>query len=407
MTPQTLYAESSVGLPLAMYALQVTAGLRTAPSEMTLNVPGDYATIQEAIDAAIDNTKIIVAGGTYNETLEIKNKILTIEGAGAEGDGNSVVSGSSNNSETGVTVFDIENSSVMLKGFLITTGRLGLNLVASDVYVESSVIEQNWMGILTYKSSVGFESAKIKNNTFIGADITSTSQLYITNSEVTANNTRGILIFNNSGAQIENCTINNNKWGVEVANASSIDIRSSLITLNQEFGLFATGSASINMGGGNTISNNQTGVYLFLSSSLIQHNNYGIGKDTITHNSPFGINITKNSSIFISEDISITNHVLPGIVFDSTSSFQIPKAPATLADFSGNPAAAWCTDCNDFSHNDIDGDGFRQTEYKFDGVSAMVNKGDCNDSDSSIYPGATEVCDGVDNDCDGEIDEGC
>jgi len=42
---------------------------------------------------------------------------------------------------------------------------------------------------------------------------------------------------------------------------------------------------------------------------------------------------------------------------------------------------------------DADGDGFAEPE-------------DCDDSDSSVHPDAEEVCDGADNNCDGQTDEG-
>ena len=50
---------------------------------------------------------------------------------------------------------------------------------------------------------------------------------------------------------------------------------------------------------------------------------------------------------------------------------------------------------------DTDGDGWVSIENE------CVPGGDCDDTDPAVYPGAIEVCDGVDNNCDGIVDEGC
>ena len=36
---------------------------------------------------------------------------------------------------------------------------------------------------------------------------------------------------------------------------------------------------------------------------------------------------------------------------------------------------------------------------------SFISAEDCDDNDASVNPSATELCDGLDNDCDGETDE--
>ena len=56
--------------------------------------------------------------------------------------------------------------------------------------------------------------------------------------------------------------------------------------------------------------------------------------------------------------------------------------------------------------NDCDGDIDEGTDlYDDDGDGQTEKGGDCDDTDTSIYSGATEVPDWMDNDCDGRIDE--
>jgi len=79
------------------------------------------------------------------------------------------------------------------------------------------------------------------------------------------------------------------------------------------------------------------------------------------------------------------------------------------------------TDCNDCDasvhspksyYRDADGDGFGNAGSNTSVCSSIPPTGyvtsntDCDDTHSSVHPGAMEVCDGIDNNCDGRIDEG-
>lgn len=105
-----------------------------------------------------------------------------------------------------------------------------------------------------------------------------------------------------------------------------------------------------------------------------------------------------------------------------------PSAPGGVDFF------AWGNSANGdgSTRGDAEGTGFYSTafgcvgtkyyhDYDGDGVGAVTSGytiscsppmyyssklGDCNDNDPKIYAGAAEVCDGKDNNCDGQVDEG-
>jgi hypothetical protein len=66
-----------------------------------------------------------------------------------------------------------------------------------------------------------------------------------------------------------------------------------------------------------------------------------------------------------------------------------------------DPSLCGEDDC--VSPNDCDGD-----HYAKPGTPGVPNDMvDCDDRNSSIHPGAAEICNNVDDNCDGQIDEGC
>ncbi len=97
------------------------------------------------------------------------------------------------------------------------------------------------------------------------------------------------------------------------------------------------------------------------------------------------------------------------------TSWQLAVSIAGNSDLDSDGSTA-CFDCDESDTSvylgateacdgvDTDCDGsLGATEVDGDNDGVLLCGGDCDDSDATVYPGATEVCDGLDNDCDGVL----
>ncbi|HID29351.1 MAG TPA: hypothetical protein EYP19_05030, partial [Desulfobacterales bacterium] len=101
------------------------------------------------------------------------------------------------------------------------------------------------------------------------------------------------------------------------------------------------------------------------------------------------------------------------IAWSSRSSDRVTIETIVYNDIDGDGVIDDTDNCPNDSNpgqEDLDSDGIGDAcdvDADGDGYEGVLGSGeDCDDTNASINPDATEVCNGVDDDCDGQIDEG-
>ncbi|QTA83512.1 Right handed beta helix region-containing protein [Desulfonema limicola] len=264
--------DDKIDLSESINALQVVAGLRSSNVVKTINVPTDFSTITEAVEAANEGDTIVVAAGTYNETILISKNNISLQGSGKDttfinGAGQNVIT---INGSKGVTIteFTVQN------GTIGVYARQGAVIELSNIIIQDnssagiridentragisncSVLRNGDDGIRILRNSTATFSGIISssNNTNEGIDLNLTSSSIFYNATVTAssNTGKGINVHNSSSLISLESTIksqNNTSDGIGVGGVSTfvLDSNSNLLTeKNNKRGISVARTSSI------------------------------------------------------------------------------------------------------------------------------------------------------------------
>ncbi len=245
----------------ALCSVLLGIGLHTTVFGDIINVPGDQPTIQAGINAAVNGDEVVVAVGTYNESINFLGKAVTLRSSG----GPAVTTIDARGAGSVVTCAAGEGANTVLEGFTITGGTGAISffgyMSGGGMFIQQSsptVTNCTFTGNMPGGGMYVWGSPTVTNCTFSGN----------ISGDASFNGVGGGMNLSVGDARVTDCTFSDNAafygGGMSIANGSPTvthctfsgntansgggmsNVGSSPTVTNCSF----TGNAAANLGGG-------------------------------------------------------------------------------------------------------------------------------------------------------------
>ena len=184
------------------------------------------------------------------------------------------------------------------------------------------------------------------------------------------------------------------QW-IEVYNASGAEVDLDGLTIDDEDGDSFTIAASVVVGAGDVA------LLALRDNSLVNGGlptvDYRFYLSDLSLGAADGLSLSYGATVFDSMTWS-------GAGYTAVSGASLALDGDYLDASDNDDIGNWCAGGPAYGDGDYGSPGEVNSPCDADGDGYSVNE-DCDDEDADVNPGAAEVCDSIDNDCDGDVDE--